>query len=158
MEINLLTFQKKQFKKQNMISLDSLRGNMYFSSFGHLADGLVFKESQILKRIYKKSDNHLKISGMLGAIIITVLENLRQTWNTWPQIIDYLTKIKETVRGRGIPGTLLINHEENNYSKKIESEGVKIKIDSFNKYSSKVITKYSAADRLSGGNILNTSS
>ena len=125
-------FSEKQFQKQNMISLDSLRGKYVLLEFWDTWCGPCIKEIPNLKTIYNKTDkSKFEIIGIVGNNQITVLEKFANKHGiTWPQIIDSSNKIKEKYGVRGIPATFLINPEGIIIAKDLRGKELETKIDS----------------------------
>lgn len=125
-------FSEKQFQKQNMISLDSLRGKYVLLEFWDTWCGPCIKEIPNLKTIYNKTDkSKFEIIGIVGNNEITVLEKFANKHGiTWPQIIDSSNKIKEKYGVRGIPATFLINPEGIIIAKNLRGKELETKIDS----------------------------
>jgi peroxiredoxin len=125
-------FSEKQFQKQNMISLDSLKGKYVLLEFWDTWCGPCIKEIPNLKTIYNKTDkSKFEIIGIVGKNEITVLEKFANKHGiTWPQIIDYSNKIKEKYGVRGIPATFLINPEGIIIAKNLRGKELETKIDS----------------------------
>ena len=125
-------FSEKQFQKQNMISLDSLRGKYVLLEFWDTWCGPCIKEIPNLKTIYNKTDkSKFEIIGIVGNNEITVLEKFANKHGiVWPQIIDYSNKIKGKYGVRGIPATFLINPEGIIIAKNLRGKELETKIDS----------------------------
>ena len=125
-------FSEKQFQKQNMISLDSLRGKYVLLEFWDTWCGPCIKEIPNLKTIYNKTDkSKFEIIGIVGNNEITVLEKFANKHGiVWPQIIDYSNKIKGKYGVRGIPATFLINPEGIIIAKDLRGKELETRVDS----------------------------
>lgn len=125
-------FSEKQFKKQNMISLDSLRGKYVLLDFWDTWCGPCIKEIPNLKTLYNKTDkSKFEIIGIVGDNRIQVLEQFANKHGiTWPQIIDDSNKIKGKYGVIAYPTTFLIDPEGKIIAKDLRGKELETKIDS----------------------------
>ena len=135
-----IDFSESQFKRENTISLDSLKGKYVFLDFWTTSCGPCIQEIPNLKALYNKTDkSRFEIIGIVVDSPMKALEQLTSKHGiTWPQIVsDDSNKIKEKYGVRRYPTTFLLNPEGIIIAKDLRGKELGAKIDSLiNKTSS----------------------
>lgn len=126
-------FSGSQFKKQNTISLDSLKGKYVLLDFWGTWCGPCIQEIPNLKTLYDKTDkSKFEIISIVVNSPIKDLEQMMSKYGiTWPQIIsDDSNKIKEMYGIIKYPSTFLISPEGTILAKDLRGNELETKIES----------------------------
>lgn len=128
-----IDFSGSQFKKQNTISLNSLKGKYVLLDFWGTWCGPCIQEIPNLKTLYDHTDkSKFEIISIVVESPIKDLEQMMSKYEiTWPQIIsDDSNKIKEKYGIVRYPTTFLISPEGIIIAKDLRGKELETKIDS----------------------------
>lgn len=128
-----IDFSGSQFKKQNTISLDSLKGKYVLLDFWGTWCGPCIQEIPNLKTLYDNTDkSKFEIISIVVNSPIKDLEQMMSKYGiTWPQILsDDSNKIKEKYGIIKYPSTFLISPEGTILAKDLRGKELEAKIES----------------------------
>ena len=128
-----IDFSGTQFKKQNVISLDSLKGKYVLLDFWGTWCGPCIQEIPNLKTLY--DDTAKSKFEIISIVVNSPIKDLEQMMSkfgiNWPQIIsDDSNKIKEKYEIIKYPSTFLINPEGIIIAKDLRGKELETKIES----------------------------
>lgn len=128
-----IDFSGSQFKRENTISLDNLKGKYVLLDFWGTWCGPCIQEIPNLKTLYDNIDkSNFEIISIVVDSPITDLEQMMSKYEiTWPQIIsDDTNKIKEKYGILKYPSTFLISPEGVIIAKDLRGKELETKIES----------------------------